>query len=460
MNRILKHFAVLLFVISLPSTLYACTESGTVGRVPDADAIYGESGVLLIDAYQKLTEGRFNEAIEIFSVYREHIDNAIDNVEDNAKNSGNIVLEIGMGKAYFGAGDYMNAVKSFRAAYSIDAGRGDVIHYLGEAQMRSGAYSDSVETFKILLGRDPDNAMVLGKLEQALRKNRDFAGLYLLFLDRLESVDAGNIINKNYCLKVLLEAAQLMKDKDLILQTVGKFKNTPREFAVETGFEAYELFISGNEEAASATIFDARNIDALVESAGRDGLYFGEYDDSGQYHGKGLIIFGSDNRSSVCRIYYGGFSRNKPNGAGTGYSGYFQEFRNGAGNSIVNKENNYIESDWIDGVPDGIVVKTYEYLEYSDDVLQYSGKIIETATYADAMAQGEVWSENRENTSGALNKTGISYTKHVVADGQPVPFEVTVRGKTVMAYEAYYKDPKGVAFDARTEECLSCIFHF
>jgi len=460
MDRILKHFAVLLCVISCIFTLYACTKSGADGRIPGVDAKYGESGVLLIDAYQKLTEGKFNEAIEIFSNYREQTGNANDDPKDNANNSGNLVLEIGLGKAYFGAGDYPNAVKSFLAACDIAPERDDIINYLGEAQMQAGAFSDSVESYKLLLGRDSDSITVFGKLEQALRKNRDYAGLYQLLTDRLESMDEGSSPEKSRCLRMLLETAQLTKDNALILLTIERFKDTPQGFAVETGFEAYNAFLSGDEETAKSVIFNANSIEALLKSAGENGFYLGQFNDAGQYQGKGLIIFGNNHSNAVCQVYYGEFNANKPNGAGLGYSGYMDEFEDQRGKKTVILENNYIESDWIDGIPDGRVVKTYEYFEYSDEALRYSGKIIETAAYKGAMAQGEVWSGNYEYDPGNMKERNVSYTKHVVADGKPIPFEAAVRGKKGSAYEAYYKDPAKEAFEASGEECHNCIFRF
>ena len=335
MKGILQRFTISICVTSLAFVSYSCTKPATDGGVPGTGALYSGSGAALIDAYQMLTEGRFIEAIEAFSEYREQIDAEYD--------AGSISLEIGMGKAYFGAGDYRNAMKSFGAAHNIDSERNDIIHYLGQAQMQAGDYPGSVESFRLLFERDPEDLAVLGKLAQALRKNRDYTSMYQLFLGSLESVDDGDSPVKNYYLRMLLEAAQLTKDSNLIRQAVEQYKNTPQELAVKTGFEAYELLISGDEESAKAVIFDVNNIDALVESAGRDGCYFGGYSDTGEYQGKGLIIFGSNSRY-ICQVYFGEFSGNKPNGAGMGYSGYAQKFEDKNGKYNVNKENNYIES--------------------------------------------------------------------------------------------------------------------
>ena len=448
MKSKLRFFTLLLCVAFFPAIMCACSKSDTANVIFGDDTNNNVYSIELIEAYEKLTEGKFDEAIEVFSGCKEQAGEP------------NIAIEIGLGKAYFGAGDYQNAIKTFETACIIDPESYDLPHYLGEAQMMAGDYSASAVTFRLLLGKDPGNKIVIEKIELALRKNKDYAGLYRLYEEIIEGDYEYTNFQIGYYVGKLIEAAQLSKDRSLIISAIEKLKDTPRGYALEVGFKAYEMFISGDEEAARAVIFDADIVEALLESAGRSNCYFGDFSDTGEYEGKGLIIFSSSDISAVCQIYYGEFSGNKPNGAGIGYKGSAGEFVALEGGSVVFKDNTYIEAVWKNGVPDGDVVKTSEYFEYSDDVLQYSRKTIETATYKNRLAQGEVLSENHYYNQNNTQDDNVTIIKHVVTNSRPAPFEVTIDGDTVKVYEAHYRDLTSEPFEINEEECQNCIFIF
>jgi len=373
-------------------------------------------------------------------------------------NKPNLAVEIGMGKAYFGAGDYSNAEKAFEAAYNIDSDRADIIHYLGEAQMQTGNYSAAVETFRLLVEKEPNNKTAWSKLEQSLRKNKDYMGLFRFFEDRIISA-AGNEIEEDYFSSKLIEAVQLTKDDDLIRSTFERFNDTPLGYALDVGYRAYTLFLSDDEESMKALLFDVDNIDALVESAGRFGCYFGEDKEYGEPPGKGIMIFGSDNRNSVVQIYFGEFKNGEPNGTGIGYWGYVNEW-DVDGKTRLQKSNTFLESDWKDGIPEGNVIKISDNITYVDGNLEYANKNIETGFYINRLAQGEVWTESHYNNPNNTYGSNVSYRKHFVVDGAPVPFEVRIGGRTVMAYEAHYGNTKNQVNRVNEEACTWCSFKF
>jgi len=442
MKRYKGYIILLLCVTVFLICLSACSK-------PAPEVEINEASMILIDAFANLTEGNYAEALSAFS-----------GCEDNLE-SQKLVIEIGKGKAYFGIGDYQSAEDAFKIACGIDQDRIDLMQYLGEAQMQAGNYSAAVETFERLLEREHDNITALNKLEQSLRKSNDFNGLYKFFEARMTAISDGDMYEQNYYSGKLLEAARLTKDEGLILSTIDRLKDTPQGYAIKMGYEAYKLFSSGDEDGAKALLFNAETINSLIESAGKTGCYFGEISDSGNYQGRGLIIFGSDNRSSNYQIYMGEFADDKPNGAGTGYQGYASEYDDNDGKPMLQYGNNCVEADWTNGTPAGYVIKTNEYKTYSEGVFQWSNKNIETAVYTDGLAQGEVWSEHYYDNPNYEYGTSTSFTKHMVVDGIPVPFEVTVYGETFMAYEAYYGDSKTNAPQyAQEEPCAYCDFRF
>jgi len=429
--------------------MFACSKPGADKSIEGGGFAGNEPGGAidaLLDAFEKLTEGRFDEAIAAFSACKEQPGEA------------GIAIGIGMGKAYFGAGDYQNAVEAFETAYSIDPERNDIIHYIGEAQMRAGDFDASAETFKLLMGNHPNDKAAKGKLEQALRKNKDYSGLHRFYEDRLEEAGGQNSPETNYYSGKLMEAAQLSKDGSLIHSTMERLNALPLGFALETGYKAYGMFVSGEEDAAKALMFDAGNIDALLEAAGENGCYFGEFSDAGEYRGKGLIIYGSKSVNAVCRVYIGEFSGNRPNGEGTGYSGHAGEYTDLEGGKVAFENGTYIEAAWKDGAPDGRVVMIDEYSEHSGGVALYSRKTVETAEYKNRLAQGEVWSETRYRDHEGAQEDSVTITKHVAKNGRPAPFEANIGGRTVMAYEARYVEAAGDPYEANEEECRKCMF--
>ena len=439
MKKSLKQIILLSCITVTLFCLSACSNS-----TPDVSI--KESSGILVDAFANLTEGKFENAATAFADFK---------AKDNTPN---LAVEIGMGKAYFGTGDYSNAEKAFEAAYNIDSERADIIHYLGEAQMQTGNYSAAVDTFSLLLGIEPDNKTVLSKLEQSLRKNKDYLGLYKFFEDRVSSA-ADNETEKDYYSSKLVEAVQLTKNDDLIRSTLARFDDTPLGYALDVGYRAYTLLLSGDEESMKKLLFDVDNIEALMQSAGRFGCYFGEYNDFGEYNGKGIMIFGSDNRNSVCQIYYGEFINGVPNGTGIGYSGYIYEW-NADGKTRLQKSNDFFEADWKDGIPEGNVIRTDEYITYLEGVLEYTSKNVETAFYENRLAQGEVWCAHYYDNPSNDYGSSVSYTKHFALDGEPVPFEVIFNGKTVMAYEAQYNETKDRVNWVDEEACTWCKFSF
>ena len=450
MKSILRYIVILLCIASFTAITYACSNSGDDKYISGDNATNNESGkefsATLIDAYEKLTEGKFDEAIEILSSIKYQA------------SEGHIAIEIGMGKAHLGTGDYQNAIIAFKAALSIEPEYNDIFQYLGEAQMLMGDYSAAIETLRLLLEKDPGDIAAIRKLEQALRTKIDYAGLYQFYADRFEAAHRNNSSEMDYYSGKLIEAAQLSKDGGMLLSAIEKLKDTPQGFALEIGFKAYEMLVSGDDDAAKAILFDAENTDTLKESAGRGGCYFGEYNDIGEYQGRGLIIYGSNSVDAVCHIYYGEFSGNKPNGQGTGYTGRVGEYVSLNGESITYKNDIRIEANWKDGIPEGAVVKTDEYFEYSDNILVYSRKTIETAIYKNRLAQGEIWAVNNYYNQNNTQEDNVTIIKHVASDSHPVQFEETVGGSAVMVFEARYKDADSEAYDIKEDECQNCRF--
>lgn len=439
MKILMRCITLLLCIATLLLVFSACSNSTD-------DVKINETSLVLVEAFSSLTEGNFENAIAAFTVFKAQ------------ENTLNLAVEIGLGKAYFGTGNYASAEKAFELAHSIDPGKADVVHYLGEAQMQTGNYSAAVETFGLLLGIEPDNKNAMSKLEQSLRKNKDYMGLYQFFEDRISSV-VDNETEKDYYSSKLIDAVKLTKDDDLIRSTFERFNDAPIGHALDIGYRAYALFLSGDEESMKMLLFDIDGIEALIESAGRFGCYFGEYNDYGDYHGKGIIIFGSENRNAICQIYFGEFVNGEPNGTGLGYSGYINEWEDN-GKTRLQKSRNFYEGEWKNGIPEGNLAITNEYTTYSEGVLEYTGKNIATAFYANRLAQGEVWTEYHHSNPNDTYGPSVSYTKHFVVDGKPVPFEVTVDGRTVMAYEAHYGETKDRANWANEEECSWCNFRF
>ena len=408
-------------------TLSACSQS--VSSV-------SEQSALLVDAYAKLTDGQFEEAIGIFSAYKQQFSKP------------DIAVEIGIGKAYFGVGDYANAEEAFATACGIDPDRADLIHYLGEAQMNTGDYEAAAETFQKLIDLEPANQSAIGKLEQSLRKDRDYFGLYKYYEDRINSADDKTKLDY-YSIR-LVEAAQLANDDDLVVAAIERLKDEKQYYALSTAIKAYRLLEAGDEEAAKNLLFDVDNIDALMESAGKNSICFVDTGNT-EYEskGRGVLISGSGN-IAFCPVYIGEISDNKPHGAGVGYEGYINEWEND-GRQYTGKTNTYFNTDWKEGVPEGPFTRTYEYSTYQAGKLQYSEKTIFTATYINKLAQGEVWTEYHFQYSTSHTET--TFTKHFAKDGLPVPFEVNRNGRTVMAYEAHYENSKNNTPTVNTEPC-------
>lgn len=428
-----KLYSCFLFILCLLLFLLALSSCSK-----PTDSI-SDSSILLMEAYVSLTDGKFEEAIDEFSAYKEKF------------KSPNLTLEIGMGKAYFGIGDYGNAEIAFERAYKIDATRSDVIHYLGEAQMQTENYKASVETFKKLLEKEPDNQTALSKLERSLIKNKDYYELYKFYEDRIKSINDKTKLD--YYSYRLIEAAQMTNDDSLLLSAIEKYKDTEQFYAMDVAYKAYKLIISGDEEAAKTLLFDIEIINDLMDSTGQNSFCFVNVDNpTNNYQGRGLMMMGSGN-STACKIYVGEFFENKPQGEGIGYSGYISEWES-EGKKYLQKSNTYIDAEWKEGHTEGFVTRTDEYTTYQEGNLQYSNKEIVTANYENGLAQGEVWTESHyQNYESGSNYSGVSFIKHFAVDGIPVPFEVIEYGRRIMAYEAYYGDSKNNSPYADTEDC-------
>ena len=403
----------------------------------------GDDSAFLVTAYTYLTEGRFDEAIDAFSTAKNQID------------APNILLEIGLGKALFNKEDYEGAQMAFEAAVKLDPGRIDIQRYLGETQMLTGNYEQSSETFRLVLKNEPDDKAIFGKLEKSLRRSNQYEELFQLFEEYLESAieadqekeeEDDDISEVGFYAGKLLEAAFLMGDESLTLSVIERFSDDEFGSLMELGYTAYQSIKSGDEETAKELLFDFDNIQ--TENYWSGNLYFGEFNDYGEYEGTGFTI-------SYNSVHIGDFKEYVPNGFGISFSGYLYEWDDD-GTAMFQKSSNFIESNWVDGIPDGDVVSTDEWATYNGDTLQYSGKSITTAFYSDGMAQGEVW---RESQSTYRRRTYTSYTKHVVEDGIPVPFEASIRRRgTTMVYEAF-GDSRDRFNWAYEEEC-NCEFIF
>jgi len=403
----------------------------------------GEENALLVAAFTYLTAGQFTEAINSFSLAKTQID------------SPNIFLEIGLGRAYFGNEDYTGAQEAFGAAVKIDPGRTDIQRYLGESELLAGSYGQSAETFRLLLQKEPDDKTLFGKLELSLRRNKDYEELFLLFEERLEALEnddengadvdggANESDAVDYYAGKLLETAVLLEDDDLIASVIDRFSENEEKSVMRLAYDAYQLLLSGEEDAAKELLFDLENIEALVSWSGS--IYLGDYNDYGEYEGTGFSIKNGT-------VHFGEFKSGNPNGPGTEFFGQIYEWEDG-GNAMLQRAGYFIESDWVLGIPDGDVVETIDWVTFSGSTRQNSGKVITTAFYSNGMAQGEVWREERQTYRG---RNYVYYTKHVVEDGFPVPFEVTVNRRTVTVYEAQGTSKNSFRW-TRENEC-NCIF--
>ena len=437
MKKPSNHLLLLICIAIQILCLSACSSS-----VPDVQI--NEKSSVLVDAFASLTEGDFENAVAEFTNYK------------SLDSKPNLAVEIGIGKAYFGVGDFANAEIAFESANGIASDKADIIHYLGEAQMKTGHYPAAVETFSLLLEIEPENKTALSKLEQALRSSKDYNGLYTFFENRI-SAATGDGTEKEYYESKLIEAVQLTKDDDLIGSVLGRFGDLPLGYALDVGFEAFAFLISGDEESMRELLFDIDTIEALTESAGRYGCYFGDFNDFGEYSGMGIMIFGSDDRNTISQVYFGEFAHGEPNGAGIGYRGTINEWENN-GEKRLQKSNRYIEGEWREGIPEGNVTITNEYVTYLEGVLEHASKAIDTGFYVNRLAQGEYWTANYYDNPNDIYGPSVSYRKHFVVDGRPVPFEISFDGRMVMAYEAHYDETKDRVYWVNEEACTWCSF--
>jgi len=421
---------ILIYSVLLILVLSSCSKAETETA--------GESSILLLDAYSNLTDGKFKEAIEKFSTYKTNY------------TSSNISVEMGMGKAYLGMEDYENAVNAFKNAYEIDSDGADIIHYLGIAQMSAEDYSGSAESFRKLLEKNPDDKILLTKLEDSLRKGKEHTALYEFLEERIEKANDDNEDADEYIGR-LLEVAQLIDDEDFILSAMENFKDTEQYYAIDIAYKASKLLLSGDEEGAKNLLFDAEIIESLIESSNNADFYFGEFDDSGEYHGKG-IRFVDDNNESSCTIFIGEFANYKLNGLATKFIGsnfFFVDEEKQIGITDTTR----IESNWKDNQAEGFSTKVVERTRYEDGLFNYSYKSIYTANCISGISQGEVWAEYHDKGGSS-----IRFTKHFVVDGLPVSFE-TESGK--MVYELHYQGSKDATpYSISTEKCTYCEFSF
>lgn len=407
------------------------------------ETVADESSMLMIEAYAFLTAGQFADAIETFYAY-------------TAQGGEQVLLRnIGLGKAYFGIGDYISSIAAFETAVRNEPDRTDILHYLGEAQMRAGLYSDSTETFRRLTEKYTDNQLVFYKLEQSLISDQNHMGLHRFYEERIEFYGIDDEDAVTYAVR-MFKTALLMHDEDLIASALEKFRGTSTGTAFELGYRIYQSVMSGDDEAVNTLVRDLDNVIALRETFAWDGLYIGEYDEYGKYEGRGFIVFAHGTVPRISQFYFGEFLNGKPNGIGLGISGGTRDL--GAGTTETSF--NIIESNWIDGIPDGDVVITNNNVTYNEGEVEWVHTTITTAFYANGMAQGEVWTRELWYSDGNEN---ISYIKHLVEDGIPIPFEVRGRQGTRRhtVYKARFDAPDSSrrANAIQTDPC-DCVFIF
>jgi hypothetical protein len=233
----------------------------------------------------------------------------------------------------------------------------------------------------------------------------------------------------------------------LIESLITRFKDFDTGPAMELGYKAYLLLMQGETDAVQELLFSQTNKNAMNIPYS---IYFGQFNDYGEYEGSGILIGNN-------RLYFGGFRNNAPNGTGTGYNASAREW-DGPVMRMTQNETRRIEADWRDGAPEGNILITDEYFRYEGDVLYHYWKGVMTITIVDGLAQGEVWNEEHYEDIGRGRRPTVTYIKHVMEDGRPVPFEVaTGRGTVVTAYKAWFDDPEGNAVTTRETRCF-CNF--
>jgi tetratricopeptide (TPR) repeat protein len=396
----------------------------------------------LADAFTFLTAGRFEDAVTFFNDAKTRLD------------APNIALEIGLGRASFMMEDYSGAQKAFEAALKIDPTREDIQRYLGEAFLLAGDYADSAIVFRNLFDRNPDDISNFSRLEQSLRSGKDYNGLILLYEERIESADEddeGFDLLVNTIAVNLIEAAQLIQDYDLLNSLVDRFSDFYIGPAAELGLNALKLLNSGDIDDVRDLLFNQENAEILDIP---NHIYFGSFNEYGEYEGEGFTIGAS-------RIYFGEFAANKPNGTGTGYITNSGEWDND-GTMIRYVNTRIIEANWQDGFPGGNIIEVSEnFSQTLEGVMQNYRKTTTTLTMVNGLAQGEHWQETEYrwyNRAGRQQGRRVDFVKHVLEDGEPIPFEVTRRGRTVMAYEAWYNNPDGNTTYVNENECAFCNF--
>jgi tetratricopeptide (TPR) repeat protein len=403
-------------------------EVGHVHIIDDADTE-------LIDAYTYLTTGRLEEAVAAFTMAK------------SSSSTPNFMLEAGIGKVFFEMGDYISAQQAFEAAFAIDQNRDDVLYYLGEAYTRTDDYTNSTNVYLMLYERNPNDDIVFDKLQNSMRRNRDYNGLLLLYEKLIESADAEDEATVNTSAGKLIEAALLKQDHSLIKSLITRFQDIDAGPAMELGYSAYLLLMQGEAEAVQELLFDHANNKAMNIPYS---IYFGHFNDYGEYEGSGILI-GND------RLYFGGFSNNNPNGIGTGFNASTKEW-DGHVMRMTQNETRRIEADWKDGAPEGNVLIIDEYFRYEGDVLYHYWKGVMTITIVDGLAQGEVWNEEHYEDVGRRQRPTVTYIKHVMEGGRSVPFEVATGRETVVtAYKAWFDNPEANARSTRETRCF-CNF--
>ena len=389
--------------------------------------------ILLMDAYISLTSGDFAGASALFQMYI------------NQADVPNIAAVAGLGRAHFNAGNYSDAETAFLRALEIEPDRTDFLHYLGDAQMRIGNYANAAANFQRILD-NRHNAVVFRKAETALRRAGDFNALFHLFDRRIEALDVQYPGAFSQYIAGLVEAAQLRQEAGLLASVVDRFIDYDIGFALKTGYEAHRLLMAGDEQAAKEMLFNLEIIQDLTGQLWQRGIYFGGFNTYGEYDGPGFLIGG---HNIWGQIYFGQFQNGKPHGPGTGLSGH-------AG--VWGSSSQMIQADWQNGIPGGFVVQTSDWSSADGS----GNRRIESAFYADGLAQGEVIAE--QHSFGGEWGDHLHITKHYVVDGIPTPFEVETRWDgTVMVYEAFFDNLDDLArgFAQWTQESFCrCFFGF
>ena len=389
----------------------------------------------LVEAFTLFSAGYYEDAVTAFNNAKSHFDVP------------NIMLEIGLGKAYFYLADYERAKQAFEAALAIDPDRDDVLRYLGEVYLRTGDYANAAMMYLYIFRKNRDDDIIFGKLEQSLRRIQDYDGLLLIYEELIESADTDDEVTVNVAAGKLIEVALLRQDYDLIESLIERFNDFDIAPAMELGFEAYLLLLQDDIEAIEELLFDHANNEVINTPYS---VYFGQFNEFGEYEGLGITI-GSN------RVYFGEFKSGDHNGVGKGFTASTRVWY-GQVIQLTQNETRLIEADWKEGAPEGNVIIISEYFRYEGDALFHYWRGVKHITIVNGLAQGELWEEEHYENIGRQQRPVVTYIKHFMEDGRSVPFEVTTgRGLAVMAYKAWFENPQRRATSTREARCF-CNF--